>query len=81
MVQKTSFNIASIFDTVLLDVNMRNNIVKTLEELYKNDIINTELLLNMVKGFILIFNSNPSHSIIYYDILTNIPLEQKKEDI
>jgi hypothetical protein len=79
MVQKTSLNIASIFDTVLLDVNMRHNIVKTLEELYKNDIINTELLLNMVKGFILIFNSNPSHSIIYCDILNNIQLEQKKK--
>jgi hypothetical protein len=79
MMQKTSLNIASIFDTVLLDVNMRNNIVNILEELYKDDIINTELLLNIVKGFILIFNSNPSHSIIYCEILNDIPLEQKKK--
>ncbi len=79
MMQKTSLNIASIFDTVLLDVNMRHNIVNILEELYKEDIINTELLLNIVKGFILIFNSNPSHSIIYCELLNNIPLEQKKK--
>jgi hypothetical protein len=79
MVQKTSLNIASIFDTVLLDVNIRHNIVKILEELYNDDIINTELLLNMVKGFILIFNSNPLHSIIYCEILNNIQLDQKKK--
>ncbi len=72
-------DITSLFDTILLDENIKHNIVNILQELFVNDIINTELLLNMVKAFILIFNSNPENAKIYYDILNNIPLDQKRK--
>ncbi len=69
--------ISSLFNIILND-NQKNNIINCLESLYKNNYINTEILLNLIKAFVVIFNINSDYSDIYYNILNKLTDKEKE---
>jgi len=66
--------ISSAFD-IILNNTQKEQIFNTLEKLYVNNYINNEILLNLIKAFIVIFNNNPDHSYIYIKIFDNLSAE------
>jgi hypothetical protein len=67
-------HISSSFD--FLNISNKNNILIYLNNLYENEYINDEILLNFVKYLIYIFFINPSYSDIYIDIFKNLNDEE-----
>jgi hypothetical protein len=63
--------ISSAFDIILNDVQ-KQKIFTILDSLYINNHINEEILLNLVKAFVVIFYNNPEHCNTYAQILENL---------
>ena len=69
--------ISSAFDIILNDYQ-KNSIFNTLEILYTNNNINNEILLNLIKAFVIIFYNNPERSILYSNMFNNLTEEETK---
>ena len=67
--------ISSAFDIILND-EQKQNIFNCLEKLYINNYINDEILLNLIKAFIVIFEKNNKYSNIYINILSSLSEEE-----
>jgi hypothetical protein len=67
--------ISSAFD-IILNNNQKKAIFNTLEKLYINNNINDEILLNLIKAFVIIFYNNPERSILYSNIFNNLTEEE-----
>jgi hypothetical protein len=67
--------ISSAFDIILNDVQ-KQKIFTILDSLYINNHINEEILLNLVKAFVVIFYNNPEHCNIYSQILETLSEEE-----
>ena len=67
--------ISSAFD-IILDDSQKQNIFRILELLYTNNNINEEILLNLMKAFIVIFYNNDSHCNIYIELFDNLSKEE-----
>lgn len=67
--------ISSAFDIILNEIQ-KKKIFNTLEKLYINNYINNEILLNLIKAFIVIFNNNPEYSYIYSKLFDNLSKEE-----
>ncbi len=72
---KDTFDISSAFN--MINEEDRFKFLDCLEKLYNQNIINTEILLNLVKAFIYIFEMNPDYVNIYYDILIKLSSDEK----
>ena len=72
---KDTFDISSAFN--MINEEERYTFLNCLENLYKTNIINTEILLNLVKAFIYIFELNPEYVNIYCDILIKLSSDEK----
>lgn len=73
------FNIASIFDGYL-DEDSKDKILLCLYDLYQKNYIDTEILLNIIKAFVLISAQprlNGLNCDIYSEILMNLKHEEK----
>ncbi len=68
--------ISSAFD-IILNEKQKNNILNCLEDLYIKNFINNEILLNLIKSFVIIFYNNPNTSNIYSELLTSLSEEEK----
>ncbi len=68
--------ISSAFDIILND-SQKQNIFRILELLYINNHINEEILLNLIKAFIVIFYNNKDHCNIYIELFDNLSEEEK----
>ena len=67
--------ISSAFD-IILDDSQKQNIFRILELLYTNNHINEEILLNLIKAFIVIFYNNASHCCIYIELFDKLSKEE-----
>ncbi len=67
--------ISSAFDIILNDCQ-KQKLFNILEKLYINNHINDEILLNLIKAFILIFYHNPEYCNIYENIFNNLSEEE-----
>lgn len=67
--------ISSAFD-IILNEEQKNNLFNCLEILYIKKYINDELLLNLIKAFVLIFYNNPNNCDIYLKLLTSLSEEK-----
>ena len=67
--------ISSAFD-IILDDSQKQNIFRILELLYTNNNINEEILLNLMKAFVVIFYNNPSHCCIYIELFDKLSKEE-----
>jgi hypothetical protein len=67
--------ISSAFD-IILDDSQKQNIFRILELLYTNNNINEEILLNLMKAFLVIFYNNASHCCIYIELFDNLSKEE-----
>jgi hypothetical protein len=74
-IYQVSEYISSAFD-IILNNNQKKAIFNTLEILYTNNNINDEILLNLIKAFVVIFYHNPERSIVYSNILNNLTEEE-----
>lgn len=70
------YDISSIFDNIL-DIELKNDILKCIEDLYINKYIDTEILFNIIKAFVIIFSVNPNYANVYYYILSNLSEKNK----
>jgi hypothetical protein len=70
------YDISSIFDNIL-DNKIKDDILKCIEDLYINKYINTEILFNIIKAFVIIFSVNSNYANIYYYILSNLSEKNK----
>ena len=70
--------ISSAFD-IILNNNQKKTIFNTLELLYINNYINDEILLNLIKAFVIIFYNNSNYSILYSKILDNLSEEETEK--
>jgi hypothetical protein len=70
--------ISSAFD-IILNKEQKNNILNCLEDLYIKKYINDEILLNLIKSFIVIFYNNPNISYIYSDLFNSLSEEEKNK--
>ncbi len=70
------YDISSIFDNIL-DNKIKDDILKCIEDLYINKYINTEILFNIIKAFVIIFSVNSNYANIYYFILSNLSEKNK----
>ncbi len=67
--------ISSAFDIILND-SQKQNIFRILELLYTNNHINEEILLNLIKAFVVIFYNNKDHCNIYIELFDNLSEEE-----
>jgi hypothetical protein len=67
--------ISSAFD-IILNEDQKQNIFNCLEKLYINNYINDEILLNLIKAFIVIFEKNNKYCYIYINILSSLSDEE-----
>jgi hypothetical protein len=67
--------ISSAFDS-LLNENQKKDIYNCLELLYINNHINDEILLNMMKAFIVIFYNNSNDCSLYCNLFNNLSKEE-----
>ena len=67
--------ISSAFD-IILDDSQKQNIFRILELLYTNNNINDEILLNLMKAFVVIFYNNASHCNIYIELFDKLSKEE-----
>ncbi len=67
--------ISSAFDTILNDIQ-KQKIFTILNSLYINNHINEEILLNLIKAFIIIFYNNPNNCNIYAELFGNLSKEE-----
>ena len=70
--------ISSAFDIILND-KQKDSIFNYLEKLYINNNINDEILLNLLKVFILIFDNNNKYCDIYLNILLSLSEEETRK--
>jgi hypothetical protein len=70
--------ISSAFDSILND-EQKQNIFNCLEKLFINNYINNEILLNLIKAFILIFEKHNEYCNIYVNILSSLSDEENKK--
>ncbi len=68
--------ISSAFD-IILNKEQKNNILNCLEDLYIKNYINDEILLNLIKSFVVIFYNNHAVSDIYSKLLNSLSEEEK----
>lgn len=68
--------ISSAFD-IILNKEQKKNILNCLEDLYIKNYINNEILLNLIKSFVIIFYNNPNTSYIYSNLLNSLSEEEK----
>ncbi len=71
--------ISSAFD-IILTKEQKNNILNCLEDLYIKKYINDEILLNLIKSFVVIFYNNQTISNIsdiYSNLLNSLSEEEK----
>ena len=62
----------------LISKNESKEFLKLINDLYKKNILNEELILNFIKAFVIIFYLDKSHFNIYYKILSQINSNHKK---
>ena len=62
----------------LISKNKTKYFLKLIDELYKKNILNKELILNFVKAFVIIFYLDNSHYDIYCKIFNHINSNSKK---
>ena len=74
---KNILNITSFFNNCI-DINNTVKLVNLLELMYKDMLINTEILLNLVKALVLIFHLDNDNYNIYYSILHYIYYDMNK---
>lgn len=67
--------ISSAFD-IILNKEQKNELFNYLEILYIKNYINDEILLNLIKAFILIFYNNPNDYDIYIKLLNSLSEEE-----
>ncbi len=67
--------ISSAFD-IILNKKQKENLYNYLEILYIKKLINEEILLNLIKAFVLIFYNNPEHCNIYLKIFNSLSEEE-----
>lgn len=67
--------ISSAFD-IILNEKQKNDIFNYLELLYNKKYINNELLLNLIKAFVLIFYNNPNNCDIYLKLFKSLTEEE-----
>jgi hypothetical protein len=72
---KDTFDISSAFN--MINENERNKFLDYIENLYNENFINTEILLNLVKAFIYIFELNPEYVSIYNTIFNKLSIDEK----
>lgn len=70
-------NITSFFNNYI-DINNTKKLVKLLELMYKDTLINTEILLNLIKALVLIFHLDNDNYDIYYSILYYLYYDMNK---
>ncbi len=67
--------ISSAFD-IILNEEQKNKLFNCLEILYIKNYINDELLLNLIKAFVIIFYNNPNNSDIYIKLFNSLSEEE-----
>lgn len=70
-------NIANFFNNI--DINDMNKLVLLLELMYKDGLLNTELLLNLIKALVLIFHLDNNNFDIYYNIFYYLYYDMNKK--
>ena len=68
--------ISSAFD-IILNNDQKNNILNCLEDLYIKKYINDEILLNLIKSFVIIFYNNQTICDVYSNLLNSLSEEEK----